>query len=285
MQNVKILPHFLSKYKTTTGFNWNVLHNISYGKSAVRYNVLLTAQHPTTNYTNTHLHSWNSSDWQQIADWWLQWPRTGAVTGGRCWPRCGRLESWIGTSLSYTHLLAHWRTSLETAKEINDASANNTVFVHITFTTYRESLTYQVFQPSKYVLINCHSILSSTCFNWSTSQRFLHYACLSPVSDCINLHLAMQHTTNFHSFWVINMTLTTGSIRSAWGRGEHRQLEVHRMLGLVQNASQEITNTTRVLIMRQCVLTQRFKICQSDYRPHQDSLRTHHNSHKHLICN
>jgi len=35
-----------------------------------------------------------------------------------------------------------------------------------------------------------------------------------------------------------------GPIRSVWGRGEHRQLEVERMLGLVQNASQEIKNTT-----------------------------------------
>jgi hypothetical protein len=126
------LPHFLSKYKKTTGFKWDVLYNISYRKSALNHTVQLTAQPPTTNYTNTHLHNWNSSDWQQIADWWSQWPRTGAVTEGRCWPRCGRPESWIGTSLSCTHLLAHWRTSLETVKDRNGAS----VLVHTTFTRY-----------------------------------------------------------------------------------------------------------------------------------------------------
>ena len=146
--------------------------------------MLLMVQPPTTNYMHTHLHSWNSSDWQQIVDWWSQWPQTGAVTGGRCWPRCGRLESWIGTSWSYTHLLAHWRTSLETAKDINAASVKNTAFVHIHFTTYRERLMHQVFQSSKYFIITCYSIMSSTCCNCSTSQRFLHYACLFLVSDC-----------------------------------------------------------------------------------------------------
>jgi len=40
------------------------------------------------------------------------------------------------------------------------------------------------------------------------------------------------------------MVLMTGPIRSVRGRGEHRQLEVHWMLGPVQNASQEITHTT-----------------------------------------
>jgi hypothetical protein len=140
MQNVLIISHFPSKYKKTTGFKWDVLYNISYRKSAIIHTVQLTAQPPTTNYTNTHLHNWNSSDWQQIADWWSQWPRTGAVTEGRCWPRCGRPESWIGTSLSCTHLLAHWRTSLETATDRNGASVNNSLRSH----NIHKILMYQV---------------------------------------------------------------------------------------------------------------------------------------------
>jgi len=55
MQNVKILPHLLSKYKKTTGFNWGVLYNTSHKLRKISCQIHC-ATDGSTSYYKLHEH-------------------------------------------------------------------------------------------------------------------------------------------------------------------------------------------------------------------------------------